>query len=201
MVSWLRESKRALWAATRLMIVFTVLLGVVYPLVVLGIGQAAFHSKANGSMVHDLNGRVIGSSLIGQSFSDAAGNPLPQYFQPRPSAVGYDARTSGGSNRGPDDPELVARITTLRTQIAEFNGVTLADVPPDAVTESGSGLDPDISLEYARIQINRVAKARGLSVDTVTSLVDQHTQRPDMGYAGTTRVNVLLLNLALDELK
>jgi len=182
------------------MVIFTVLLGVAYPLLVTGIGQALFHSKANGSMVQDVNGQIVGSKLIGQSFADAQGNPLPQYFQPRPSAVDYNAGASGASNQGPENPNLIDAITQRKAEVAAFNGVAESDVPPDAVTASGSGLDPDISPAYAAIQINRVAKARGLSVDEVQTLVAKYTSGPDLGFIGEARVNVVELNLALDEL-
>jgi len=182
------------------MLVFMVVLGVAYPLLVTGIGQALFHSKANGSMIQNGKGETVGSALIGQSFSDSQGNPLPQYFQPRPSVVDYDAADSGGSNQGPENPNLIADITQRKAEIAAFNGVSESDVPPDAVTASGSGLDPDISAAYAAIQINRVATARGLSVDEVEALVAKYTSRPDLGFIGETRVNVVKLNLALDEL-
>ena len=201
MRAWARENGRSLWVATRLMLIFTVLLGVIYPLVITGVGQLAFHSQVNGSLLRNKDGQVVGSTLIGQQFADADGKPMPQYFQPRPSAVDYNAGTSGGSNRGPEDPELIAKIAELKAQIAAFNGVPASDVPPDAVTASGSGLDPDISVAYARIQINRVAAARGLAVDVVTALVDRYTEAPDLGYIGEYRVNVVRLNLALDELQ
>ncbi len=193
---------RTTWTALRVMIVFIVLLGVAYPLVVLGIGQAAFPWQANGSLVQDANGQVVGSGLIGQSFTDDDGNPLPQYFQPRPSAAGdgYDATSSGGSNLGPESDELVTAVEERKAEIATFNGVQPDEVPPDAVTASGSGLDPDISPEYAHIQIQRVAAARGLTAAEVGDLVAAHTQGPDLGYIGEARVNVVELNLALDEL-
>jgi len=182
------------------MIVFTIVLGVVYPMLVTGIGQAFFHSKSNGSMIQNSAGQAVGSNLIGQSFADAQGNPLPQYFQPRPSAVDYDAGISGGSNQGPTNPLLIEAITQRKADIAAFNGVSESDVPPDAVTASGSGLDPDISPAYAAIQVNRVAQARGLSVDQVQALVAKYTTGRDLGFIGEDRVNVVQLNLALNEL-
>ncbi|MDR1998629.1 MAG: potassium-transporting ATPase subunit KdpC [Frankiaceae bacterium] len=189
---------RTTWTAVRVMAVLTVLLGVVYPALITGIGQLAFHSGANGSMLRDASGRPVGSALIGQSFSDPEGNPLPRYFQPRPSAGGYDGASSGGSNLGPESTQLAVQIVARIAQIAAFNGVPESQVPPDAVTASGSGLDPDISPQYASIQVNRVAGARGLSVEAVRALVAQHTRGPDLGYIGQPRVNVVTLNLALD---
>ena len=196
----MHRTGRSIWIAVRLMIVFIVVLGVAYPLLITGIGQAFFHSNANGSMIQNANGQIVGSKLIGQSFSDAQGNPLPQYFQPRPSAVDYDGASSGASNQGPENPNLIADITQRKAQIAAFNGVDESAVPPDAVTASGSGLDPDISPAYAAIQVNRVAKARNLSVDQVQTLVAKYTSGPDLGFIGQSRVNVVELNLALDEL-
>jgi K+-transporting ATPase ATPase C chain len=187
--------------ALRAMLVLTVILGVAYPLAMTGLAQVVFPDQANGSTVQDTDGQVVGSRLLGQAFTDTAGQPLPQYFQPRPSAAGegYDAGASSGSNLGPDSQKLVAEIRARQEQIAAFNGVPLADVPADAVTASGSGLDPDISPEYAAIQISRVAKTRSLSVDQVTALVTSHTVAPDLGYIGPHRVNVVTLNLALDQ--
>ncbi len=193
---------RTLGTAARLMLVFTVVLGLLYPLLVTGVGQVLFRAPADGSLVRDHSGRVVGSRLIGQSFSDEAGNPLPQYFQPRPSAAGdgYDPRASGGSNQGPESPELIDAVRERRHAIATFNGVPEAVVPVDALTASGSGLDPDISPDNAAIQVERVARARRLDADTVRRLVAAHTQGPDLGYLGQARVNVLELNVALDDL-
>lgn len=190
----------AFWTAIRLMLIFTVLLGVAYPLIVTGIGQAAFNAQANGSLVHAADGRVAGSALIGQRFAGDDGSPLPQYFQPRPSAAGegYDAMASAGSNLGPESAELVRLIEERRAQAAAFNGVAASAVPVDAVTASGSGLDPGISPAYARIQTRRVAEARGLPVEKVEALVARFTSGRDLGYLGEPRVDVVELNLALD---
>jgi len=198
---WGSGLSRTLWTGLRIMLVFTFVLGVVYPLVITGVGQLVFPGQANGSLLKNTDGQVVGSKLIGQSFADAAGRPLPRYFQPRPSAAGdgYDAANSGGTNQGPEDPDLIAAITERRAQIAAFNGVAPADVPPDALTASASGLDPDISPAYARLQVDRVARARGLAPDRVRALVDEYTSAPDLGYIGQARVNVVALNLALDE--
>lgn len=197
--SW-RSTIRTIWTGIRIMVVFTILLGVVYPLIMTAIGQVVFPWQANGSTLTNQDGQVVGSVLIGQSFLDAAGQPLPQYFQPRPSAHDYDTAGAGASNLGPEDPRLLDAIAARRLAVAAFNGVPPADVPPDAVTASASGLDPDISPAYAAIQIARVAASRGLPVDTVTDLVARHTLGPDLGYLGQTRVNVVELNLALDQL-
>lgn len=197
-----RTGIRQYGVALRAMLVLTVVLGIAYPLAVTGIGQVAFASQANGSTL-TLNGETVGSTLIGQSFDDADGNPLPQWFQSRPSAAGdgYDAGASSGSNLGPENEDLVAAIQERRATIAEFNGVDPADVPADALTASASGLDPHISPAYARLQIDRIAQARGLSADAVRSLVESFTQGRDLGYLGDETVNVLELNAALTELK
>lgn len=174
-----------------MMALFTLLLGLAYPYAILGIGQAAFPAAANGSLIMR-DGAVVGSALIGQPFAD------PRYFWPRPSAAGngYDAANSSGSNLGPTSQKLMDRIdetiTTLRGTGAE------GSLPADAVTASGSGLDPDISPAYAALQIARVAAARSLPVETVDQLVAANTETPFLGFFGEPRVNVLKLNLALD---
>lgn len=192
---------RQTWTALRALLTFTVVLGVGYPLVVLGIGQAIFPAQANGSLV-DVDGEVVGSSLIGQSFAGVDGNPLPEWFQSRPSAAGagYDAGASSGSNYGPENADLIAAIEARRDQIAEFEGVDPADIPADALTASASGLDPHISPAYALLQVDRVAAARGLDADEVQALVKEHTQGRDLGFLGEPTVNVLELNIALAEL-
>ena len=192
---------KTVWVAVRLALILTIVLGIAYPLLITGIGQLALNSRANGSLVETADGRVAGSALIGQNFTGADGAPLPEYFQPRPSAADYDALASGGSNLGPESPQLVAQIAERLAAVAAFNGVAESDVPPDAVTASGSGLDPDISPEYARIQVQRVADARGLQRAEVRTLVEQFTAGRDLGYIGEPRVNVLKLNLALDALR
>lgn len=197
------SSPRTTWphvaVALRAMLVLTVVLGVGYPLLVTGLGRA-MSARADGSLVTDADGRVVGSSLIGQSFTDADGEPLPQYVQPRPSAAGdgYDAAASGGSNLGPENPDLVAAVEERRAAVAELEGVDPADVPADAVTASGSGLDPHISPAYADLQVPRVAAARGMTEDEVRALVRDATTGPDLGYLGQAGVDVLTLNLALD---
>ncbi|MFT4262907.1 MAG: potassium-transporting ATPase subunit KdpC [Nocardioides sp.] len=189
------------WAALRFLIVATVLCGLAYPLVVTGVGQLAFRPAANGSLIED-DGRIVGSSLIGQSFTDADGNALPEYFQSRPSAAGdgYDPLASSASNLSVANPDFLKAVSDRRAAVAELDGVAPADVPKDAVLASGSGLDPHISPEYADEQIARVARARGLSVATVTKLVEEHTQGRSLGFVGEPRVNVLELNDALDAL-
>lgn len=195
-------SGRVYWVAVRAMVAFTVVVGIGYTLVVTGIGQLVLPAQADGSAVRDAAGQVVGSALIGQSFTDADGNPLPQYFQSRPSAAGkgYDASASSGSNWGPENPDLVKAITERKAQVAAFDGVPEAQVPPDAVTASASGLDPDISPAYAAIQVDRVAAARGLPADEVRTLVAAHTQGRSLGFLGEPTVDVVQLNLALDGL-
>ncbi len=196
-----RSAGRTLWVSVRAMAVFTVLLGVVYTLVITGIGQLVVPWQANGSVVRNAAGEVVGSALLGQGFLDGDGNPLPEYFQSRPSAEGWTGTNSYGSNWGPENADLVAAIEERRAQVAEFNHVAPEAVPVDALTASGSGLDPDISPAYAAIQVARVAEARGLDEAAVADLVTRFTAGPDLGYLGESTVNVLQLNLALDELK
>ncbi len=198
-----RSLGRNLWVSVRAMVAFTVLCGIVYTLVVTGIGQLLIPWQANGSPVQDASGQTVGSALIGQSFTDADGNPLPQYFQSRPSAAGdgYDGSASSGSNYGPNNGDLTQAIQDRKSQIAQFDGVTEDQVPADAVTASGSGLDPHISPAYAAIQVNRVATERGLTAEQVSALVTKYTTPRDLGFLGEPVVNVLQLNLALDELK
>jgi potassium-transporting ATPase KdpC subunit len=188
---------RQVWAAVRALLVATVVLGLLYPLLITGAAQLIAPGRANGSLVH-AGGQVLGSSLIGQSFTDANGDPLPQYFQSRPSAADYDGRASGGSNLGPDSAVLAKQIEQRRAAIAAFDGVPPSAVPPDAVTASGSGLDNGISPAYAAIQVARVARERGMSVAEVRRLVDDATVGRDLGFIGAPYVDVLQLNLALD---
>ncbi|TKV57078.1 K(+)-transporting ATPase subunit C [Nakamurella flava] len=187
---------RQLLVAVRALLVFTVLLGVGYPLVVFGIGQLIAPDRANGSLVTDAAGQTVGSSLIGQQF---AGD---QWFLGRPSAAGdgYDAMSSGGSNLSADSADLQATIEQRRAEIAAADGVDPAAVPADAVTASGSGLDPDISPAYALEQVDRVAAARNLPADQVRDLVESQTEGRALGFVGEERVNVLELNLALTRL-
>lgn len=197
MASSSRSFFRSTGVAVRLTLLATVVLGVAYPLAVWGVGQTAFHDQANGSMVTDSSGKVVGSSLIGQSFT---GTGADRWFQSRPSAAGedgYDANASSGSNLGPNNPDLLQSIEERRAAVAKADGVSAAEVPADAVTASGSGLDPDISPEYALQQVSRVADARGMSEQQVRALVQQHTESRQVGFLGEPVVNVLELNLAL----
>jgi K+-transporting ATPase ATPase C chain len=182
-------------------IALTVLLGLLYPLAVYGVGQGLFRDNANGSFVKNKDGQVIGSSLIGQSFVDTDGNPDSKYFQPRPSAAGagYDALASAGTNLGPSNPKLLDAVAARVAAYRSFNGLAAdAQVPVDAVTSSASGLDPHISAANAKLQAARVANARGLPVDTVNSLISKHTEGRAWGFLGEKVVNVLELNLDLD---
>lgn len=233
---------RVLLAGFRALLVFTVILGVAYPLAMTGLAQVAFQHQANGSKV-EVDGKEVGSSLIGQSFDlvdnsgtarlfDAQGRevvahdddgtttytyldtgaaltqeqakgvstrPDPTWFQPRPSAGSYDPLASGASNYGPENPEFIQLVKDRKAAVAAFNGVPEDQVPADAVTASGSGLDPHISKEYALIQVNRVARERGLAPATVRKLVDDHVEGRVIGFLGEDRVNVLELNVALDK--
>lgn len=187
---------RQLMVAVRALLVFTVLLGVGYPLLVLGIGRLIAPDRADGSLVTDASGQTVGSSLIGQQFTGA------QWFTGRPSAAGdgYDAMASGGSNLSADSADLQATIEQRRAAIAAADGVDPAAVPADAVTASGSGLDPDISPAYALEQVDRVAAARNLPVDQVRDLVESQIEGRALGFVGEERVNVLELNLAVTRL-
>ena len=181
-------------------VVSTVVLSVIccglYPLIVFGISQALFRDKANGSLIVDPQGTVHGSKLLGQGFAD------PKYFHPRPSAAGngYDAASSSGSNLGPTSQKLNDAIKDRIAAYRAENGLKETDpVPADAVTASGSGLDPHISLQNAELQIPRVAKSRGMSEEKVRELIQQNTDGRDLGVFGDPGVNVLQLNLALDQ--
>ncbi|MEZ0070421.1 K+-transporting ATPase ATPase C chain [Streptacidiphilus sp. MAP12-20] len=191
----------------RLLLVFTVICGIAYPLAITGIAQLIFPGQANGSRVK-LDGRTVGSSLLGQTFDlrridpKAPSLPDPRWFQPRPSAAGagYDTTASGGSNLGPNDAGLTKTVQARRLALAIVDGVAPASVPPDALTASGSGLDPDISPAYAEEQVNRVARARHLDPAVVRRLVRDHTQGRVLGFLGQQRVDVVTLNLALARL-
>jgi len=184
--------------AVVMIVLLTLIVGLAYPLAITGASQVLFPYQANGSLVYDGQGNVIGSALIGQNFAK------PEYFHPRPSAAGdkgYDANSSGGSNLGPINQKL---IDTVKDRVAAYrqeNGLAAdAPVPVDAVTTSASGLDPDISPANALLQVKRVAAARGLPEERITAVVDQHTQGRMLGILGEPRVNVLDVNLALDAL-
>ena len=190
---------KELFSEIRGAVMSTVVLAIVccgiYPLIVFGIGQAAFHDKANGSLLVDKDGTIHGSKLLGQNFT------AEKYFHPRPSAAGngYDAANSGGSNLGPTSQKLNDAIKDRIAAYRAENGLKETEpVPADAVTASGSGLDPHISLPNAQLQASRVAKARNLSEDKVRELIRSHTDKPDLGCLGEAGINVLTLNLALD---
>ena len=177
--------------AITLLIAFTALTGLAYPLALTGVVKVIFPMQAEGSQIRR-DGNVVGSQLIGQTFASS------RYFHGRPSAAGqtgYDASSSSGSNLGPLSKPLLERV---RNDVAKLREAGAADIPADAATASGSGLDPHISPAYAELQIATVAKARGVSPDRVRTLVAQGTDRPALGFIGEPRVNVLLLNLALD---
>jgi len=175
-------------------IVFTILTGIAYPLAITGAAQAMFRKQANGSLI-ERNGKVIGSEWIGQNFSK------PGYFHPRPSAAGtgYDAANSSGSNLGPTNPALSDRLTKDAAQFHRDNPTYAGAIPSDAITSSGSGLDPEITPANALAQSARVAAARGVAADKVGAVIQANTQQRDLGVLGEPRVNVLRLNLALDE--
>jgi K+-transporting ATPase ATPase C chain len=206
MASNLPGSVRQFGVAIRALLVFTVALGIIYPLVMTGVAQALFHGNANGSIVK-VDGKDTASDLIGQAYTtdsgkkDDDGNAImvadPKWFQTRPSASSYDAAASGGSNLGPNNADLVTAIDDRRKAIATLEGVDPSQVPPDAVTASGSGLDPAISPAYAALQVNRVARERGLSVDQVRQLVKENTKGRTLGFLGEPAVNVVTLNNAL----
>jgi potassium-transporting ATPase KdpC subunit len=211
-------------AAVRVILVFTVLLGLAYPLVITGVSQVLFNDKADGSLVENANGEVVGSKLLGQTFTGE------EYFHGRPSAAGggasgseidvldaegnptgetelasahdLSAAASGASNLGPTNEEFLATVQERIDAYREENGLD-ADrlVPADAVTSSASGVDPSISIANARLQAPRVADARGMDVDEVLALVDDHTSSRSLGFLGEEGVNVLELNLALDEVE
>ena len=218
----MRTLARQVLVSVRALLVLTAVLGLIYPLLILGVGRV-FAGNADGSLV-TANGTVIGSDLIGQSFTDlGTGRPLPQYFQSRPGA--YDPTASGASNLGPEDekdqdgrPSLLTDVCARSAAVGAADGVDggrpscedgraapgrggpAGVVPPDAVTGSGSGLDPHISPAYARLQVARVAEARRLPDQQVRDLVEQQAQGRTLGFLGEPRVNVLELNLALDRL-
>jgi K+-transporting ATPase ATPase C chain len=186
--------RRQLVPALLAFLALTVLTGLAYPLAMTGAAQVLFPNRADGSLV-TRDGKVVGSRLIGQNFS------APGYFHPRPSAAGdgYDAISSSASNLGPTNPALIAEVRKRAAAYRNENGLPAgAAVPVDAVTASGSGLDPHISQANARLQAPRIARARALSLDDVLKLVDEHTDGRSLGFLGEPAVNVLELNLALD---
>ncbi|MFK0196995.1 potassium-transporting ATPase subunit C [Streptomyces lavendulae] len=216
------NTARLLWAGLRALLVLTVVCGVLYPLAVTGIAQVAFSDKANGSEIKDASGQVVGSSLIGQRYDlpkqnpdDAteAAKPDLKWFQPRPSnGLGsnsintqYSLLLSGATNKAADNPDLVKLVTDAKAAVIADNStatykVKPHDVPADAVTSSGSGLDPNISPAYAELQIHRIAEQNNLDVNQVEKLVTDHTTGRTLGFMGEPRVNVLELNTALKAL-
>jgi len=197
-----RTAAKQYWVAIRAMLIFTVVLGIGYTAVITGIGQLVMPWQSNGSTVK-VGNTVVGSTLIGQSFTDKKGNALPEWFQSRPSAAGtgYDSSASSGSNYGPENKDLIAAITARKAAIAKLDGVAPSSIPADALTASASGLDSHISPNYALEQVARVAAVRNLPEAAVKKLVENTIQEPDLGYLGEPRVNVLDLNIALARLK
>jgi potassium-transporting ATPase KdpC subunit len=208
-------------AGLRLLLIFTVICGGIYPVVIWGIGQVAFNHQANGSLV-SYKGRTVGSSLLCQEFVNAKGQPLPQYFQPRPSfaIVGWELEKvkgtyvvegtgpnnygcnplySSASNLGNNNPAQIQFVKQRQQEISKFDHVPISKIPPDAVTASGSGLDPDITPANAAIQVDRVAAARHVTPAQVQALVKKYTTGRTIGILGQPVVNVLQLNIALDE--
>lgn len=189
---------RSLWISVRVYVLAFVVLGLAYPLVLAGVARVAFPHQAAGSLVHNGRGDVVGSELIGQTFVSG------RYFHSRPSAAGdgYDALASGGSNLGPTSQELSDQLQArVSAALTAEEGLQRGSIPADMVTASGSGLDPDISPANALAQAARVARARGLALDQVQQLIEQHVRGRDLGIIGEPRVNVLELNLALDALQ
>jgi K+-transporting ATPase ATPase C chain len=183
--------------ALRAVVVLGLLTGLVYPLVITGIAQVTMSDKADGSLVR-VDGQVVGSSSIGQLWEGE------EWFHGRPSAVDYDASTSSGSNLGPNSQSLADLIEERAQTILDLEspyrpGLAVADIPVDLLTASASGLDPHISVDAAVFQAARIAEVRGLSLDQVQALIDEHTERPTLGFLGQERVNVLELNLALEQ--
>lgn len=174
-------------------VLFTVLLGLAYPLAITGIAQVTMPGKANGSQIQR-DGKTVGSELIGQDFADD-----PQYFQSRPSATEYSASATFFNNLGPNQRDLADQLSAAAAAYAEREGIAVGAIPPDAVTTSASGVDPHISPDNAEIQARRVARERGLSLARVNDLIDEHTAGRALGFMGEPGVNVLTLNLALDE--
>ncbi len=209
-------------AGLRLLLVFTVICGIIYPVVMVGVSEVIFPHQANGSLV-SYKGRIVGSSLLCQEFVNSKGQPLPQYFQPRPSYAivdwelgttksgkyvvegtgpnnyGCNPLYSSASNLGPTNPAQIQFVKQEQAAISKFDHVPIRDIPANAVTASGSGLDPDISPANAAIQVDRVAAARHISPAQVEALVKQYTTGRTLGFLGQPVVNVLLLNIALDE--
>lgn len=179
------------WRSLRFTLVFAIILGLLYPLVVTGIGSALFPSKARGSIIN-IHGHPVGSTLIAQNITN------PGLFHPRPSAVNYAANGSGGSNLGPTNPALLAEVRkNLQTVERQNPGTSPSVIPTDMIESSGSGLDPDISIQDALVQVPRVAKASGLTQASIKSLIDKYEQKPILGIWGEPMVDVMTLNMAI----
>jgi potassium-transporting ATPase KdpC subunit len=191
LTGYLRQAGTAL----RFLLLATVVLGLAYPLAIFGVGQLIAPYQANGSIIKSDGGAPAASALIAQSAADDAGAQDPKWFHARPSAVKWDPASSSASNLGPNDPKLLDAVTANRSTVAESEHVSAADVPADAVTASGSGLDPGISPDYARLQVPRVAAAHGLSPEAVACLVDRNTSSGLVAFLGQPSVNVTALNL------
>ncbi|MFF2318276.1 K(+)-transporting ATPase subunit C [Arthrobacter sp. NPDC058097] len=181
--------------AARFLLLATLVLGLAYPAAVVGVGQLFAPYQANGSIMKDDGGAPAASALLAQAKADTAGTQDPKWFHARPSAVGWDPASSSATNLGPNDPKLLDTVEANRAAVAKAENVTLAEVPADAVTASGSGLDPDISPQYARLQVPRVAAAHRLSTATVQALVDRNTSNGLEAFLGQPSVNVTALNL------
>jgi K+-transporting ATPase ATPase C chain len=184
-----RELKRGVLFTVTTML----LLGFGYHLVLWGIGRVAFPSQAEGSLIRRGDGAIVGSRLIAQNFT------RPEYFQPRPSAVDYNAASTGGSNYGPSSPDQLKLVQERLDAVTKQEGVSAGQVPSEMVTASGAGLDPHIPPQAAELQAGRVATARGVPLARIRELIASHTEAPTFGFLGRARVNVLELNLALDE--
>ena len=193
LTGYLRQAGTAL----RFLVLATLVLGLAYPLAVFGLAQLIAPYQANGSIIRDDGGAPAASALIAQAAADENGVQDPRWFHARPSAVTWDPATSSASNLGPNDPKLVEAAEGKRAAVAAEEGISESEVPADAVTASGSGLDPHISPEYARLQVDRVAGAHGLGAEAVSSLVDRHTSSGLEAFLGQPSVNVTALNLAL----
>lgn len=186
--------------AIRFLLLATIVLGLVYPLAVFGVGQLAVPFQANGSIVKDPDGGPAASALIAQTSADDSGTQDPRWFHARPSAVGWDPASSSASNLGPNDAKLLEAVTTNRAAVAAAEGISPEDVPADAVTASGSGLDPHISKDYAAIQVPRVATAHGLETRVVQELVDKQSSSGLEAFLSQPSINVTLLNLDVSNL-
>ncbi|VXC22091.1 potassium-transporting ATPase subunit KdpC [Aeromicrobium sp. 9AM] len=186
---------RQTFVGLKILLVMTVVLGIAYPAAVWGVGQVAFHDKANGQIVSQ-DGKDVGSAIIGQNFKVKD----PEWFHGRPSAAEYDGLASAPSNLGPSNPDLLKAIKERQQEIARTEGVDVSEIPADAVTASASGLDPYISPEYAALQVDRVARERNLSASAVRALVRDNTSGRQLGFLGEPKVNVLRLNLTLERL-